>query len=504
MKAPDLRDRRVLVTALLIGLYVICQVPVYFSSAMVPDEAFFLAVAMDRVREIDAAQGWGSLLFTQGNDLGYGALYWLVYVGLVKLAAQLGIAGQEALTALRGLALAAMASIPLVILLQGLRKRSPFTLPAIALWLSLPVAWWSGKVTGPEVFSLAAAVIGLHLATTGQEPTEQRRRLWGWLLMGLSIGIKVNALPVLLFAAIATFSLKRLASLWVVPVGAGLGFLLANPFVLKAPQRFVETLNAYKYPADVSWKHLAFILSNQRWEWDVVLAGGLFQWTFPIPLFLLFVLTLFVVKVPLRTLLAVGLAQGFALLMFLSNGRFYGWYWFPLLAVYPLLLIDGTRHTRTRQWLCYALVALSIGCNLPSIQLARTLKFEHEQNLREAPAVQAAVTAAIEGSPAPFDEVVNMSEINVYLDAPSQAPGPIKFLAAYEWERHLRDATASHLLFAVGNRVSRIEPYRGIKRQLEGDGLQLGNKTYRTYKQLPGGFATLYLVKAHTSKESAR
>ena len=65
------------------------------------------------------------------------------------------------------------------------------------------MCWWTGKLTGPETYSLAG------LSTIGVTMLLLQRRhqtvFVAAVLLGLAIGIKLTVVPVLLFAALVTW-----------------------------------------------------------------------------------------------------------------------------------------------------------------------------------------------------------------------------------------------------------------------------------------------------------
>lgn len=55
------------------------------------------------------------------------------------------------------------------------------------LWLSMPYAWFTHKIIGPELPALFIAVLGIHLILG-----KKKSGIGDWMLLGLSTGIKLN------------------------------------------------------------------------------------------------------------------------------------------------------------------------------------------------------------------------------------------------------------------------------------------------------------------------
>jgi len=253
-----------------VAAYFFVLEPVFLHSSRVPDELWYLQLAQEKLPNQTVGELFGAIM-SETNRLGYGALYWNLYSSMVFLD------GKDALFGMRLMCLCMMAFVGWLISVAGVRRQSSFAELAAFLWFTLPVAWWSGKVTGPEVLSVVLAVAGAAILS-GASNYRWDATAFGFI--GLSIGVKFNAAPIAIFAFIlwrphtvkaAAGALAALAA----------GFAAANPFVLWNPGGYLAAVASMSQPPKLTWAFVGEIFSNSNWEWDGVLSGGLLQWSLP-------------------------------------------------------------------------------------------------------------------------------------------------------------------------------------------------------------------------------
>jgi hypothetical protein len=276
--------------ALLVSAWMIYSATVFLHfQALIPDEALFLSHA----QAIGTAEAYLS-----PPRYGYGQLYWAVMSALGGSAAA------------RVLALALMIATPVVLLTTVADAR--VRLAGFFLWLSFPIAFWSGKLIGPELWTLAlsaAAVAAFH----------HRLFALAGLLCGLATGIKLTGLPVavivggwLLLSPLVT--VPRLAAFGLASVA---GLFIAFPSIASNLPVPAET-----QPLDFAALWNMFVLD--RWEWDGVFSGGILHFFLAAPVFLAVILG----GLWRAPRLAVPFAGGIAVLVAMlgSSSSQYGWY----------------------------------------------------------------------------------------------------------------------------------------------------------------------------------
>ena len=423
----------------LVILYVAVQL--YFSQyySLVPDENWFLAEANLQAR--NNGQDTQRIIFGQTNYLGYGALYWIAYILMVR---EIGPA--EAFSILRA-AVAVSIALLAVLLTLLVRDRGPaFQASAVLLWATMPIAWWSGKVTGPEIFSLLFLAGGCYLAFRPERT--DRGRGWHHLLLGISAGLKINALPVALGLLLwdrrrgagkgqmALFGLLFLA-----------GFVATNPFILSHPGVYLIHLRSVSDPLFSAGftvqgllGHLRTITWNFLYEWDLVFVGGYFQWGLSIGAWAVLWWMLRRQKVPAGMRAAFLLVSLLSAAMVILNKRYVGWYWFPLIVFQLFLVVRLPVSARA----LVALAVLNVLFNAQVVYHTVQIRKQANDNLLAFPAVKNCVDEFLAGMPA--DIVVDRMEVGLWDDRVS-LPG----------DRQRRPPLIHYLL---GDRLMMFSSYR--------------------------------------------
>jgi hypothetical protein len=382
---------------IVLAAYYIIHEPIYLHASRVPDEIWYFQLAHERVPNGSAAELFHAFA-VETNRLGYGALYWNLYSTMIYLG------GKDALFSMRILCLSMNALVGWLIYVAGVRRRCQFAELAAILWFVLPAAWWSGKVTGPEMLSVLFAVASI---TVLSGTPSQRGILASFVLLGMSIGVKLNAAPLALFA----FILYRPQSAAGIVKACGAlvaGFAAANPFVLWSPSGFLAELAKTTMPPARTWAFLENIFSNSVWEWDGVLSGGLLQWTFPIVGWALLLAICWYFRIQKRFLAAAVSAFVCWTVMFNLNGRFLGWDWFPCIALIPfsLLYLDRDESSIWRRALPVVVLGL-LAAPLSYTQYQQALW--RNSNVDAMPSVFACVQNHVSGRD--VGQVVDYTEI---------------------------------------------------------------------------------------------
>jgi hypothetical protein len=376
---------------LVVGL--LMTVWLYITPAYVPDEVWFRDLAADKTASL-ADHGLWTLIRTQDNQLGYGAIYWIVY-------AMLGRWFVDPIVAARWLAFASMASVPACAAIYAWRTGSRFGWLAVLLWFTFPMCWWTGKLTGPETYSLALSTIGV---TTLLLQRGTKGIAASGTLLGLAIGIKLTAIPVLVFATLILWqrSDRRLQPLALLIGGLLLGFLIANPFLLSYPEHFVINLKDLaheprNHPGNRwSLKYLHHLFSNSTWEWDCVYRGGFFNWGLGLPALLVWCGFLWRSKAERAIVLSFAVTLLFGILLLLNQSRYLGWYWFPIVALLPLVTC-AAQELSPRETVAFAsaLVLLNLCTSLSLIHQQWQTKSNQLLEIADGPRTQHAVEQQI-------------------------------------------------------------------------------------------------------------
>lgn len=382
---------------------------------------------------VNNAKGTGVWAFlTRTNCAGYGVIYWDIYILFKDLF------GAKAVWYMRALALVAWLSIPVSTVLVGNAIRKNLGWLLSMLWISMPIAWWSGKVTGPETFSLAFAFCGIMLlafvqmrrsnlvAETGLEDGKPsgKKLIWqlglAWFLIGVGVGFKLTMLPAVVFALLISYRPQTNASFFspiqilrsgiLAGIPMKVGFVLSNPVLIFNRAAFFDELGKLPRGDAWSWFIAQFTLSNSVWAWDGVFSGGLIQWSLVPWTMAAVVILAFATRIRNGLALFAGFLACWAVIV--STGSTLGWYWFGLIPlIIPSLL--WTMESSSRQRFIAAgivLVAISNAyLQRDHIRGQITMKAWHGRAHAELPELQEKITAFTQGKK--YDSVIDYSEI---------------------------------------------------------------------------------------------
>lgn len=342
-------------------LCLILSLPLFFLPAFTPDEVWFYRDSM-------AIEQQGIYPIAQLPHLGYGASFWLAYATLIRVLRNQMLV----LYVARAFCFLLAASVPLLLIWEGRRIRSPFTLHSVVLWFALPMAWWTGKVVSPEIPSYVMVIYALLLVR--ERPTA------AWLLWGLAAGLKLTALPA--GAILWAIGQERNWTSASKAMGyAALGFVIGNPVLLFHPILFREAMLVAWEPWVVNIYTIFRMLFSTCWEWDGVPSGGIFVHG----------VCLLTVIMTFDSLWSEGkkdaemrmAAKGFLCtwgitLILVLRSRFLLWYAFPALAIVPFGLLYLTKRSRY----VTAAVFCQVLFGAPLIYWQYSQKLSHFRELR--------------------------------------------------------------------------------------------------------------------------
>jgi hypothetical protein len=371
------------------------------AGALVHDEAEFLVLAKS-VSFLD--------FVSKAPPALYGSLFWV----LLKLAGGALVA--------RIILLAMMLMTPYLLMRAMPDARARLFL--FVLWLTFPIAWWSGKLISPEIPTMF--LVALALLWYGQG-----RVMASAFLLGLAAALKISAVPVVLFFAARCVldtgvrwgvKLRQLGAMAAVFL---LALVLGFPSIVVTLQQLAQQQTTISLPLPAL---LTQVLQGDRWEWDGVFSGGVLAFSMAgIPLALA---VLSALAGNWRMVLsALPAVLGFLFLSARSTS-YYGWYW---MAFFPVLLLTlaqlptaTTPVLRRCSMVCLALaVALNAVLQLPLISDQVNQKAEQIRFVRNHEAIEACVNRAIDQYRPRSIYKLTESALVLHTDVPvTRWPGP--------------------------------------------------------------------------------
>lgn len=204
-------------------IFLVFQFLNHLTPVFAHDEMWFLKIAAKLY-----ADGWeGIRSAVLYPPLFYGSGYWLIQI-LCRSIAEL-LPQDFRYLPIRLLGLIAWLTVPWI-LLYSRRFRHISTCNrtlSFLVYLTLPMSWWTGKITGPESFSVVFGVIGL--AVLFGQPSKP---LWGASWIGAAIALKLSALPALVYASIHFILIRKFRTLFVILFFSTLSFLSSRRAIL--------------------------------------------------------------------------------------------------------------------------------------------------------------------------------------------------------------------------------------------------------------------------------
>jgi hypothetical protein len=335
---------------IMISTWAIVYFPLIISSSYMPDEAWFLFTVATEDQGVGPLS-WFDRYLAHPNAFGYGSLWWGLYSAIVDISSyfihpshsitsqgygqidyRLGlndvIADGNAYLKTSILAMRSLAFSAVAVFMLALSRRSliePFTAIGVALLLSTPMMYWSGKVASPELF-------GVFLLLISVVKYIESKNAWWFILAGIACGSKLTCTPVAAIMVLCAMSYewKRggIKACLDIAVKLGAGCLLANLYLVTHPIEFVTALLKFSslFPA-APWE-MSF-LEGPLPFWEGGTYGNLSYWYGSITCFAVAV----IISIGANTRLGVALLLS-ALLMFvfMLAQPLHNWYWFTVLA----------------------------------------------------------------------------------------------------------------------------------------------------------------------------
>ena len=286
-------------------IYCLYQAVIFLSwTAMSPDEISFIA---------------GSKVYLFANrsapPLNYGTLFWAL-LALLKTP-----------LISRVFFLCLFIAVPFL-LLRSIHQ-APIRLLAFLFYLSLPYAFWTGKLISPEILILFLIALSLFFFSQGKTGLAS-------LVGGLAIGIKLTAAPYglfLIFLALHKHRLNRMASYLLL---ACIGIWLANPinFDLYFANLLASSVNSVNLYS-INLERVQEILFLPSWSWDMILTNSFSQLICNPYCVAAVILATTIQNRRLGLGLLIASACSFTLVYFSKDT--FAWYFFPLV---PMLVFS--------------------------------------------------------------------------------------------------------------------------------------------------------------------
>jgi hypothetical protein len=321
------------------------------SDSLVTDEQIFLAVAR-------LTSYWSFI--TEPTSQLYGSLYWI----LLKLSGGAFIA--------RLFTLAMFLATP-YLAIKTIKSHTHKSI-AFCLWLTMPAAWWGGKLVAPEIPAMFLVAVALYLY-------DRKRLVGAAIALGLAVGIKITALPALVFFAL-TFAFSSNLSTEqkirsILPISAAFiaAVFIAYPPIIQALKTMSSlSANPVGVPLADAINKTLFL---DRWEWDIAYSGGILNFSLKfIPLCLFFVYLL--ISSWRQALLFSATAAAF-LAMNSMNDNGYGWYWFPIIPIVISLAGKVAEDGKTKHIECVILICIASNAYLQAPLISDFIYQKSEQ-----------------------------------------------------------------------------------------------------------------------------
>jgi len=254
---------------MLIVLFFLFRLPYCLSNGFIPDELWHSGYMIN----------FHSLPVT--NYQGHGTGFW-IFGHLLTY-----VFGSEAkfLYALRVSSLLAFCGSSYLIYMAANRTAGKkYALLTLLVFLSLPMAWWGGKLIFVEFYSIYL------LTLAGYVLLFKNGKFLPWILMGFCIGLKVTSIPVVVMLFMnkvflidehATLSLQFCKKILSYSCLILLGFIICNPNILWNVDGFIGNLPNTNLNINLRFFNLFNLFSTETVSWDLVHTRGLSKHVFP-------------------------------------------------------------------------------------------------------------------------------------------------------------------------------------------------------------------------------
>ena len=298
--------------------------------------------------------------------------------------------------------------------IDGDKKRSLFL---FILWISMPFAFWTGKLLSPEIPLLFLISLALRLVHS--------RKKMAFVVIGVAISIKLSATPVIVFFLLAETRkgniIKCLSYLFITIAT----FSIANAFSLK---RFVYSLitNQENHFNIEKGERLKDILIGNTQSWDSVQLGSLAHF-FIHPALIIFVIMVGA-TLRVKSTISILITLITSTLLILGSPDGFGWYWLPVVPlvfryISDVFIMIESKSSR-KQILRLALMMVPLinaVYSLNSMQVSIGEKIQHIQAIKDAD--QKCITTFLENREP--QNVFNIADFGLEIPIVKKVDSPI-------------------------------------------------------------------------------
>lgn len=388
-----------------------------FSLAHVPDELWFYIVALENYRSTDFNP------FLSENKFAYGGIWFAIYhfiIGICEiflpvnysslsfhdssslLAEGFGYAKIAPLLLMRALSLFSINWI-FFLYIRRLYRGGVWAFFSLIFFLSFTMLYWGGKIASPDLLSCVIFFAGVW--------SFRESRVRAYMLFGAAAGVKLSVIPLLavfvlfhIVAAVYFYISIRPAGLTIncirqkIILDLYLGltlcaavFVFCNLFSIANTKLYLENLASFSSAFShenvfSSWvsifSEVKVRLNNQNGElWDIVNPGGVFYWSSGAPVVALaFFVAFYFSKFKINA--AFIFCAFLITLVFLARQPAFGWSWFPLITILPLIF-SSVKINRVSVVLLTLLCMASFLSSFPHIRREMALVYQHHKMLKE-------------------------------------------------------------------------------------------------------------------------
>lgn len=259
--------------------------------ALVPDEFWFFDISSK------------TAYFDLYKDVTYGPMFW----SLLKLVADPFL--------LRLIFFIFwISSVVLILSIFDLYKHK---LLVLLLWISMPAAYWVGKLIGPEVLVLFLVSLSCYLIF------KKSQFNYAAILLGFSSGVLITSIPCALLLLLSKFTFRKYVSIFVLFC---FGLWLSNPLTLVDYLRLLFGSSGLVQSVDVdSVVKLKAMLSGHWLHWDNIYKGSFSSFIVALISFVLIMASLLILRPGLSILF--GLIVVFTGFIIFKSSVPQGYYW---------------------------------------------------------------------------------------------------------------------------------------------------------------------------------
>lgn len=316
----------------------------YLNHAFIPDEIWFAEHAARLAVDI---HGLMDVLGVE-NAFGYGALYWIVHCAVFS-------AFDDPWFVLRVVYWAMLVAGNIIFVVLVYRINRERVAIVAAFFITLPMTWWQGKITGPEPLCHFLLLVALLAASSSG--ALMLRSIAAGFFCGLSIGVKLSSAPMAIFCLAMVVwweQMGRESEGWrryaqaalVFGVSVLFGFAMANPFIFGGLGRFLGNAPSAGVSDGGVLGRASDILFGKEWLWEVVPFGSVTE--FGVPLFLFFLVVFSAMMRGASKWMVFSYLAAFSALVVMSlfTPGFFGWYLYSLIMLLPLVMAFGQGGSR--------------------------------------------------------------------------------------------------------------------------------------------------------------